>query len=82
MLRDLGNGETESVAAYDSYNHHYGVQLLSSAVRLSYDAAGAAPDGKGAAVPSFRRRGGGGGGATRLFFVRHNRKWKLVRGGF
>jgi hypothetical protein len=42
VLRDLGNGATESVAAYDSYNHHYGVQLLSSAVRLSYDAFGAA----------------------------------------
>ena len=42
VLRDLGNGATESVAAYDSYNHHYGVQLLSSAVRLSYDATGAA----------------------------------------
>ncbi|KAH8067403.1 hypothetical protein JL721_7511 [Aureococcus anophagefferens] len=25
VLRDLGNGATESVAAYDSYNHHYGV---------------------------------------------------------
>jgi len=35
-------GKTEPVAAYDSYNHHYGVSLVSSAVRLKLDAEGRA----------------------------------------
>ena len=33
---------TESVPAYQSYNHHYGVELLSSAVKLKLDAFGQA----------------------------------------
>lgn len=40
VLRKNAAGELESVPAYQSYNHHYGVNLHSNAVSLKLDADG------------------------------------------
>ena len=40
VLRRLPDNTTESVPAYQSYNHHYGVNIHSSAVKLKLDANG------------------------------------------
>jgi rubredoxin len=40
LRRNPATNKTESVPAYQSYNHHYGVQLHSSAVKLRTDANG------------------------------------------
>merc|ERR1719387_2334922 len=43
LLRKTRDGTgVESVPAYHSYNHHYGVSLISSASKLKLDAAGRA----------------------------------------
>lgn len=41
LLRTV-NGKTESVPAYESYNHHYGVSLISKAAKLKLDENGLA----------------------------------------
>ena len=45
MLRPLADGKFESVPAYQSYNHHYGVSLSSTAVKAALDSNGL-PKGK------------------------------------
>lgn len=42
LRRNNATGKTESVPAYQSYNHHYGVGLHSTAVRMLVDANGQA----------------------------------------
>merc|ERR1711871_1258 len=42
VYRKTANGQEEPVAAYDNYNHHYGVSLVSSAAKLKLDAEGRA----------------------------------------
>ena len=36
LRKNPTTGKLESVPAYENYNHHYGVELLSTAVKLKY----------------------------------------------
>merc|ERR1712070_383778 len=42
LLRKKPDGSTEPVPAYESYNHHYGVSLVSARARLKLDSDGRA----------------------------------------
>jgi hypothetical protein len=42
LRKNNGTGKTESVPAYESYNHHYGVGLHSTAVKMKLDENGQA----------------------------------------